>query len=342
MNLNMKTNVANSTSSSPFKNTDTIIKEDGSMDNIGMIFDIQSFSVHDGPGCRTTVFMSGCPLSCKWCANPESWSRKTHIMFSELSCKYDKGCSVCKDKCTQGGLSFNDTNKLILNLEICNSCTTFECVKACYYNALKCCSKEYSVDELMTVLKRDSNNWRSNGGVTFSGGEPFMQKDFLKSTLKKCKENNFHTAIETSAYVDEETFLDVMNYIDFAFIDIKHMNREKHKEKTGVYNDLILKNISSLANSNWRGRLVIRVPIINGFNSDDENISHLMDFMHSNNLVEINILPFHRMGESKWAQLGKEYAYKDCGDISEARLEEIQDMFLENGIACYVAHDTLF
>lgn len=308
----------------------------------GNIFDIQSFSVHDGPGCRTTIFISGCPLSCKWCANPESWSQKAQVMFSELSCRYKKGCSLCKDKCTKGGLKFNEKNRPSLNRNICKSCTTFECAKTCYYNAIRVCSKEYSLDQLMAILKRDSNNWRSNGGVTFSGGEPFAQSDFLITALKLCKQNNFHTAIETSGYTREEIFLRGMKYIDFAFIDIKHMDRDKHKEKTGVYNDLIMKNISSLVKSNWPGRIVIRMPVIDDFNDDDENILNLIDFMKVNNLFEINILPFHRMGESKWDQLGKGYEYTDTGDVDYTRLEEIQDIFLENNIACYIAHDTLF
>ena len=312
------------------------------MDNKGLIFDIQSFSLHDGPGCRTTVFMNGCPLSCKWCANPESWKKKPHIMFSDLSCKYKKGCKVCKDKCSKGALSFDNENKPVLNFEICNSCDTFECANACYENALKTCANEYSVDDLINILKRDSNNWRGNGGVTFSGGEPLVQSEFVINVLKICREKGIHTAIETTAYAKEEVFLNIMKYIDFAFIDVKHMDNEKHKEQTGVYNDLIHKNISTLAKSNWNGRLVLRMPTIGGYNDDDENILKLIDFMHSNELVEVNILPFHRLGESKWTQLGKNYDYSKNGDISNSRLEEIQSMFLENNIVCYIGHDTLF
>jgi len=312
------------------------------VDTKGLIFDIQSFSVHDGPGCRTTVFMNGCPLNCRWCANPESWAKKPHIMFSELSCRYNKGCTICQGTCTKDGLNFDSENKPSLDLNICKFCTTFECAKACYQKALKICAKEYSIDELMSILKRDSNNWRVDGGVTFSGGDPLSQSDFLLTILKMCKEIGIHTAIETTAYAKEAIFLNVMKYVDFAFIDIKHMDREKHKAKTGVYNDLIHKNISSLANSNWKGRLVLRIPAIHGFNDDDENILQLIDFMHSNGLVEINILPFHRLGESKWTQLGKTYDYAIDGDISKSRLEEIQNMFLESNIACYIGHDTLF
>lgn len=312
------------------------------MNSKGMIFDIQSFSVHDGPGCRTTIFMSGCPLSCSWCANPESWSKKRSIMFSEPSCRYKKGCSLCNAKCPQNALSFNSEGKPILNLSLCNACTSFECTDACYYNALKACSKEYSLNALMNILKRDSNNWRSNGGVTFSGGEPLLQSNFLLKTLKLCKENKFHTAIETSGYAEEKIFSEVMELIDFAFIDIKHMNNEKHVEKTGIKNDLILSNITNLANSNYHGRIVIRMPVIKGYNDDAENIFQLIEFMNCNNLAEINLLPFHRLGESKWTQLGKEYEYTEGGDIAYSELEEIQNRFLQNNIACYIAHDTLF
>ncbi|SHH17609.1 4-hydroxyphenylacetate decarboxylase activase [Tepidibacter thalassicus] len=307
----------------------------------GIIFDIQSFSVHDGPGCRTTIFMNGCPLRCEWCANPESWVLKKHIMFSQTNCRFEKGCKLCEDVCEYGGLNLKN-NELELNWDICKSCETFECSSVCYYNALKVCGKEYKVSDLIKILNRDSHSWSREGGVTFSGGEPFFQSEFLINTLKECKKNYFHTAIETTAYVNNVTFLEVFKYIDFAFIDLKHMDREKHKQKTGVYNDLILNNIELLANSNWNGRLVLRMPVIRDFNDTYENIMNIIWFMKENNLVEINILPFHRLGESKWRQLGKEYKYKNEGPTSSKKLYEIQNLFLENNIACYIGHDTLF
>lgn len=311
------------------------------METKGMLFDIQSFSVHDGPGCRTTVFMSGCPLSCRWCANPESWNPKAHILFSKFSCRYDKGCSLCKDVCSRGGLSF-EGNKPFLNRDICNTCTTFECTEVCCYNALKKCSKEYTVASLLRTLERDSNNWGTDGGVTFGGGEPLLQPNFLVEVLRQCINKGFHTAIETTAYSGVDVFFNVMKYIDFAFVDIKHMDREKHRDKTGVYNDIILSNISRLANSDWGGRIVLRVPVIGGFNDDLENMSRLIKFMQVNNLCEVNLLPFHKLGESKWDQLGKAYDYKVGGTVSNTELEKLQELFLDNNIACYLAHETAF
>lgn len=160
--------------------------------------------------------------------------------------------------------------------------------------------------------------------------------------LKECKNNYIHTAIETTAYKDNETFLNVMEYIDFAFIDVKHINRDMHRKKTGVYNDIILNNIRTLKQSKWKGRLILRMPVIRDFNDTYQNIIDTIQFMKENDLFEINILPFHRLGESKWRQLGKEYKYKDEEGTDSKKLEEIQDLFLENQIACYIGDDTAF
>jgi pyruvate formate lyase activating enzyme len=311
-------------------------------ENKGIIFDIQSYSVHDGPGCRTTCFMSGCFLKCEWCANPESWLKEHKIMFAEAKCKHVKGCIRCQDACNNKAISFNEDQKLILNWEACRSCTTFECAKACYNEALRICGKDYSVTDLLKVLNRDRQFWGSNGGVTFSGGEPFCQSEFLLEALKKCKESYIHTAIETSAFIDTNIFLEIMKYIDFAFIDVKHMNTDKHKEKTGVYNELILKNIEALVNSEWAGRLVLRMPVIHNFNDTEENAIETVDFMNNLGIYEINLLPFHRMGDSKWDQLGKNYLYSKEEATDEVKMNKLQDIYLDNGIACYIGSETVF
>ncbi|MBZ9634563.1 4-hydroxyphenylacetate decarboxylase activase [Clostridium sp. FP1] len=311
-------------------------------ENKGIIFDIQSYCVHDGPGCRTTCFMSGCFLKCEWCANPESWTNKEKIMFSQTKCKHEKGCIRCEEACNSKAISFDEQQKLILNWEVCRECTTFECAKVCYNEALRVCGKHYTVTDLLKVLNRDRQFWGSNGGVTFSGGEPLCQNEFLIATLKKCKESYIHTAIETSAFIDTNIFLETMKYIDFAFIDVKHMNRDKHKEKTGVYNDLILKNIEALVNSGWAGRLVLRMPVIHDFNDTQENAIETVSFMKKLGIFEINLLPFHRMGDSKWNQLGKEYGYSKEEATDEEKMNKLQDLYLDNGIACYVGSDTVF
>ena len=161
----------------------------------GMIFDIQSYSVHDGPGCRTTVFLNGCFLNCEWCANPESWRKTKQLMFAEGKCKRASGCSICLKACPYNAISIDEDNFIKLKRDICNKCDTFDCTKACYYEALRLCGKEYSVSKLMKIINRDRQFWKSNGGVTFSGGEPFYQKEFLLEVLKQCHEYYIHTAI---------------------------------------------------------------------------------------------------------------------------------------------------
>lgn len=312
------------------------------MNKTGLIFDIQSFSVHDGPGCRTSVFFSGCPLQCRWCANPESWIKKKHLMFAENVCKWEKGCRACRNVCPKGSIKFDQNGKPSIMRDICKECETIECADICPNNALKKCMKEYTVDEVIAILRRDFNNWGSQGGVTFTGGEPLMHNEFLVEVLKKCRELQIHTAIETSGYAKQEVFLEVMKYINFAFIDVKNMDREKHKEGTRVYNDLILSNIEVLKKSDWQGRLVLRQPTIAGFNDSDENAFKLIDFMNKNSLYEINLLKFHRLGETKWRQMGKEYEYKSCGDVTQEKMEYLQEIYLDNNIACYIGDNTPF
>lgn len=312
------------------------------MNKTGLIFDIQSFSVHDGPGCRTSVFFSGCPLQCRWCANPESWITKKHLMFAENVCKWEKGCRACRNVCPHGSIKFDEQGKPSIIRDICKACETIECADICPNSALKKCMKEYTVDEVIAILRRDFNNWGSHGGVTFTGGEPLMHHEFLIEVLKKCKELQIHTAIETSAYAKQEVFLEIMKYINFAFIDVKNMDREKHKEGTSVYNDLILSNIEALKNSNWQGRLILRQPTISGFNDSDENAHELIEFMNRNSLYEINLLKFHRLGETKWKQMGKEYEYKSCGDATQEKMEHLQEIYLDNDIACYIGDNTPF
>lgn len=307
-----------------------------------IIFDIQAFSVHDDPGCRTNVFFAGCPLRCKWCANPENFAGKRHLMFADRVCKWKSGCRACVDECKKGGLSFDPVRGPIVNWDICKDCDTFECTKYCASDALKICGKEYTVPELMRILKRDFSNWGSEGGVTFSGGEPLLHHDFLIEVLKQCRNAHIHTAIETAGTVAEEIFLDVFQYINFAFVDVKNMDDAKHIEGTGVSNKKVLSNLRALRQSGWGGRIVLRVPTIRDYNDSLENAKKLIAFMKENNFFEINLLKFHRLGQTKWEQLGMKYAYETGGDMEESRMVELQQLYLDNDIICYIGDDTPF
>ena len=312
------------------------------MNKKGRIFDIQSFSVHDGPGCRTNVFFAGCPLQCEWCANPESWNPRKHLLFADKVCKWEKGCRACRQACPHGSIQWDETGRPHPTWSLCRECETFECVPACPNHALKQCVAEYTVNELMAILRRDFNNWGADGGVTFSGGEPLLQHEFLAEVLKQCHAWQIHTAIETSGYARQEVFLNLLRSIDFAFIDVKNMDREKHRQGTGVDNEGILANIAALKKSGWLGRLVLRQPTIAGYNDSDENARQVIAFMNQNSLYEINLLKFHRLGLTKWDQLGKDYAYGDRGDVTDARLEQLQALYLEHDIVCYLGDNTAF
>lgn len=311
----------------------------------GLVFDIQGYSVHDGPGCRTLVFLSGCPLRCAWCANPEGLEPRKRLMFLNARCKQvANGCMQCVKRCPYGALTptGDRENQLAIDRVLCDTCTTFDCASGCLWDALGVAGKEMTVAELYRIIDRDRQYWGDSGGVTFTGGEPLLQRKFIVAILKRCQEGFVHTAIETSAYVDTEHFLNALRYVNFAFIDVKHMDPEKHRAGTGVSNDLTLKNIRALAASSWPGRLVLRIPVIAGFNDDMENMAAVADFMWDVGLHEINLLPFHRMGDSKYSQLGLEYAYKDVDSMPLGYLAPMQQMFMQRGIACYIGSHTPF
>lgn len=309
-----------------------------------LIFDVQGFSVHDGPGSRTLIFFAGCPLRCTWCSNPEGLEPKRKLMFVEKKCKRSKyECVRCMEACPRGAIALAEDGCgcLMLNRAVCDSCDSFECAEACYPEALKVSGYWMTFDDVCATIERDRKYW-AQGGVTFSGGECLMQHDFLRKVAAWCKEQHIHTAVETTAFADEAVFLDVMQYIDFAFIDVKCMDSALHKQKTGVGNERILGNIAALVKSGWPGRLILRMPVIAGVNDSDANITALADFMDQLGLFEINILPFHRLGDSKYNQLGQVYEYSDEQATPPEVLDRIQDMFLDRGIACYVAEEVLY
>ncbi len=315
----------------------------------GLIFDIQGYSVHDGPGVRTLIFMKGCPLRCEWCSNPEGMYPYPEIMFRNTKCVHlSNHCNRCLEACPVQAIQENplahlDGNvQLIIDRQACHQCEERHCLEVCYFEGLRLCGEWKSVDEILHVLHRNRHYGGGNGGVSFSGGEPLFQPKFLRAMLDACRAEKIHVALETTAYAQTELFLDIMKDVNFAFIDVKHMDSEQHRAKTGVKNELILHNIEALAGSKFAGRLVLRMPVIEGFNDTDENIFSLVAFMKKLGLFEINILPFHRLGASKWTQLGKAYLYEEQKSPAEDHLLRIQDIFLGERIACYVGSDTPF
>lgn len=309
----------------------------------GLIFDIQGYSVHDGPGCRTLVFLSGCPLRCSWCSNPEGQEQRPRLMFREARCVHRH--YRCVDACTLGAVRAGEGESRYPQFDrmICRRCDTRDCVPACLHQALKVAGRPYTVAELMAILARDQGFWGAEGGVTFSGGDPLSQPEFLLAVLQQCQDNYIHTAVETSAYAEPDVLLAVLPWTDWLLVDIKHMDPTAHRAETGAGNGPILQNIEALASANWEGRLIVRVPIIPGYNDTEENLRATAGFVRNLALKEVNLLPFHRLAASKYGQLGMDYGrYAHLEPPSQETLRSHQQIFLDTGLACYVGSETPF
>jgi pyruvate formate lyase activating enzyme len=316
-------------------------KETAARELNALIFDIQAHSVHDGPGTRTTVFLSGCPLHCIWCCNPEGLARVPVIMWKQSKCVC---CGECIKACPHKAISIADDGKTLLHdRKFCDVCKTHECVEVCLHEALSLTAKYYTIDNLMEIFKRDRQFWGSHGGVTFSGGEPLFQQEFMLAILKKCREQYIHTAIETTTCVPTSYFMEAMKYVEWVFSDLKHMNPDRHRELTGVDNRLILKNTRLLAeDSDWNGFYIIRIPIIPGINDSRENITETAEFVRSCGLEAINILPFHRLGESKYRQMDQEYRFKNMKPPGEEHMNQIKKWIEKTGLVCFIGYKTPF
>lgn len=290
----------------------------------GRILQLQNYSVNDGEGIRTIVFFAGCPLRCQWCANPEGYTQENHILYIASRCI---GCGRCSEVCPQGvGINLNDEAER----ERCNGCGL--CVKACLEKARKNTITEYTVQDVLDHLEKQFIFFRnSGGGVTYSGGECTQQKEFLAELVQAVYDMGIDQAMETSAYFDLDELQPVLDQIDLLFIDIKHMDSDKHRQWTGLDNRLILDNIARLGAT--RKGIVIRVPTIMGVNGDDENIVATARFVKAH-LQEplMELLPYHGYGADKYTQLGLAYADEKFCTPSSAELDHLNDLIRREGV----------
>ena len=309
---------------------DKIFWEEKFMDTkkYGKIFNIQKFSINDGPGIRTVIFFKGCPLKCAWCSNPESQEMNFQIVWDEKKCRH---CETCVKTCPTTAIK-NFDGKITVNHKNCSACGI--CVKNCPARALKLEGEKKSVDEVMKIILQDLPFYEeSGGGVTLSGGEAMLQHDFAIELLKALKEKNIHTAIETTGYVSNEIFAEVIKFLDLILFDIKHWDETKHKKKTGVSNVPILKNMKYAIDI---GKEVLpRLPVIPNYNNSLDDAKKFSERLKEVGAKKVQLLPFHQFGENKYKMLGKNYEFTHVKGLHPEDLKDFQKIFLDNGIEAF-------
>jgi len=267
------------------------------MEKKGLVFNIQRYSTHDGPGIRTTVFLKGCPLTCLWCSNPESQLGKPQLMVRDSKCS---GCGKCVPSCPESAIRFSDEKKRVIDWEKCNHC--FQCVDACLYGAITVIGDYMTAEEVCDIVEKDRVFYKnSGGGITVSGGEPLVQHDFLEKIFLIMKEKGIHRTLDTTGYAPFSDIEKIIPLVDLVLYDVKHLDTDKHKEATGVGNETILKNLEYISSkvTTW-----IRIPLIGGYNDSVEHISRVAQIAKDLGIEKVSFLPFHEGGEAKNSQIG--------------------------------------
>lgn len=267
-----------------------------------LVFDIKRFAVHDGSGLRTTVFFKGCPLRCKWCQNPEGLSSKRRPIYFQNSCIHCRRCEAFAD----GNQMKYENNRPYFNLEYNGNFDNL--IKICPASAIRYDSEEYDIESLFEKIREDEVFFRNDGGVTFSGGEPLLQGDFLVEILKRCKEEAIHTAIETTMFASLDLIKKILPYLDLIYIDLKIFDEEKHKELTGVSSKMIKEHILYILESEHKNKVIIRTPLIPSMTATDDNITDISNFLvNIDPEVKYELLNYNPLASSKYELVDLKY-----------------------------------
>jgi pyruvate formate lyase activating enzyme len=274
------------------------------------IFDINRYRIEDGPGIRTIIFFKGCPLRCQWCSNPFGLSPEPQLAYNQKKCVL---CRTCIEVCPQNAISLQE-DLLVTDWGKCIACGT--CTRVCLQGARKVVGERYTPLEILQIIRKDAKFYRRDGGgVTLSGGEVMMQADLAKQVLALCRRELIDTAIETSAHAQWDRLSEILPLCDLVFADVKQIDTLAHQKLTGVPNELILGNIQRMAeyvNKNGQPRLILRLPVIPGLNNDERTMIRTADFIAQlPGKIEVNMIPYHRLGSDKYDMVGLSYRLKD-------------------------------
>lgn len=295
----------------------------------GVVFDIQHYAVHDGPGIRTVVFLKGCPLRCIWCSNPESQGFAPELRHTALRCH---ACLSCQKACLKRAILAPD-GEPHFDRKACSACDA-PCVDACPQGALAVVGERMTSDQVMARIVADKAFYEnSGGGVTFSGGEPFAQPTFLEELLKRSRFLGIHTAIETCGHADPRSFARCEPFTDLFLFDLKVMDTSRHEQLAGISNSVILENLRALA-AKARRKLAVRVPVVPACTADPANLGAIAAFLRSLGITKVQLMPYHTLGTDKYPCIGREYGLVGTQGLTASALEEAARVFFRVGIEC--------
>lgn len=302
------------------------------MENVlGTVFNIQRYSIDDGPGVRTTVFLKGCPLACPWCSNPESQSPAPMVTYRYTACKR---CGTCAEVCPEGVITLDDDG-IHIDREKCTLCEA--CIRACIPEALALSGRRMAPEEAFKTVRRDKDYYEpSGGGVTCSGGELLGQPDFVAALFRLCRDEGIGTCADTCGFGTAAALETILPYTDLFLFDLKHAEDAAHQRFCGVSNTLILENLRRVAESGVP--YIIRIPLIPGFNDGDEALTEMAELVTGlPNRPPVNLLPYHRYGANKYRMIDMVYTMEAAAELTEAQKTRAKEVFESRGLQCTVS-----